>query len=600
MSKSTHITVLTPYHLTANIALWLVPAVIYLLSMHLAWPVYGGTGLDLPANLLLWLFVSLWVLGLLWHCRRTQGIRAKKLMLQAICGAALMMLPILWSPLVAWKLNALAKLVGLGALILLFCLLLQVPLNYRQRRFFITLITLAACIESLLTCLQLFFPHWSQHWLHYNFILAQGRPFGGLRQANLLGSFLATGLACASWLVTTSTAQCRSNIPEWIKLAAVGLISMALILTHSRTALLGAALAISLSFFLLRQPFRRCSLCLAIAAGVGIAIFILPRWQPHLVTSPSHQHHSISFQRDVKTTSVSETNDFSLARMRQESRTWRLQMIQGAIIMIKAHPLRGNGLGSFEVMYPQALAWSGHTKLTPLTVTHPHNELLFTWAEGGIIAVAGFGVLAALWLIPFYRRRQWQRYGSLACLSLPIWLHIMTEFPLYLSALHGFTLILLLRIAIPPSLRRLHPLRTRGMIWLPKVVTCAIAISGFCFMTTAWQSQRIILAVERSGFTGQSLSEHLSNPYAQSDRVMFDRAVTNLIHFNKNRNTNELKEFTRRAVFILQAHNDPEMMNSLIQILRVTGYPKSASYWQYRAATAFPTDCRFFFTGGCQ
>ncbi len=591
------------FYLSVNKTVWLIPALIYLLAMHLSWPVYGGSGLNLPANLLSWILICLWVLCLQWHIRRARGIRAIYVALQAFCGLCLMWLPLLWTPLLHWQIKALPGLAGLTALVALFCFLLQVPLNYSSRRLLIRLIACAAVIEALLALIQLFFPRLAMHWFDYNILLAQGRPLGGLRQVNLLGSFLATGLACTVWLITSTSA--RSIASGWMRKGASVLFTLpivtALILTHSRTGILGAGLAIAaLWIFSLAgrhplQGWRHTTLALVI--GSLLATYLLPGHLPH----PALHAPQASGQFSHQTSAVNDAEGiFSLERMRQQSRTWRLQMLQGAWLMIKSRPLAGNGVGSFESLYPEALSNAGLTKLTPETVTHPHNELLLTWAEGGVIAVTGFGLLLALWFLPLRRRQWWQRYGRLLSLSLPIWLHIMTEFPLYLSAIHGLTLVLLLRIAIPARLAKRYKPKSRWLISVQKLAVILAASYGALFMSTAWQSQRILLQVEKSQFAAEALLARLPNRLSQYERVQFDQAVADLMRFNKTRNPAELTDFVNRASLFLQAHNDRELMDSLIRILVATHHLPTADYWRQRAALAFPDDARFRAEGSGQ
>ena len=169
--------------------------------------------MNLPANLLTCILICLWVLYLQWYIRHACGIRAISVVLHACCGLCLMWLPLLWTPLLSWQINALPVLIGLTALVALFCFLLQVPFGYSSRRLLIRLIACAAAIEAILALIQLFFPLHAMRWLGYNPLLGQGRPLGGLRQVNLLGSFLATGLACSVWLMTSSST--RSIAKGW-------------------------------------------------------------------------------------------------------------------------------------------------------------------------------------------------------------------------------------------------------------------------------------------------------------------------------------------------------------------------------------------------
>ncbi|EPO2685162.1 O-antigen ligase family protein, partial [Shigella flexneri] len=76
----------------------------------------------------------------------------------------------------------------------------------------------------------------------------------------------------------------------------------------------------------------------------------------------------------------------------------RIRILKGAISLIQQRPLTGWGLGSFEATFPQALEDVGVTNIESDTATHPHNELLFVTAEGGIVALFGFLLLSGVWL----------------------------------------------------------------------------------------------------------------------------------------------------------------------------------------------------------
>ena len=112
---------------------------------------------------------------------------------------------------------------------------------------------------------QLLFPLWSRQWLGYDIFAAEGRPLGALLQVNLLGSFLATALACVLWVQLQEKSQ--RNAQLWSFAGFV--IVIALVLSHSRTGWLGAVLSVSGVMTFIRTTRRRVLMSvLFLTAGI--------------------------------------------------------------------------------------------------------------------------------------------------------------------------------------------------------------------------------------------------------------------------------------------------------------------------------------------
>ncbi|MBS0865796.1 MULTISPECIES: O-antigen ligase family protein [Enterobacter] len=501
-----------------------------------------------------------------------------------------MSLPFLWTSVAEWRVNAAPVIIGLWGLVATFCLLSQINFTRHHKKVLIRLIAIAALIEGAFCFLQIIYPLWSRKWLSYDIIAAQGRPLGAFMQVNLLGSFLAVGLACFLWLQINE----RRSLIRKLYLVASGILTISLVLTHSRTGWLGATLTyIAVFSVYYKTPVMAILLkanlpVLAISLIVGI--YIIPSFIPHPILNPA-KHEPVSVIKPYKTvTPLPET--FALSRMRQESFDWRRQMLLGGALMIYDHPVAGNGLGSFEALFPEVLSSWGYRKQAPVTITHPHNELIYIWAEGGLCGLTGFVLLASLWA-KFIWRRCNRNTLSMLCLSLPLWVHMMTEFPLYLSSAHALTLVLLLRIAIPSEGKvgrlRITPF-SMTMFKMSVVISGAIALF---FLSAAWQTQRKIFFVEHNHFMSDIAALSFSEQWAQHDRLIFDKGVIELMQFNQTKDPYHLAVFIGYAVPYLTAHNDAEMAFSLIRILKHYGYQSQADYWRKRSAVAFPSDPRF-------
>lgn len=150
--------------------------------------------------------------------------------------------------------------------------------------------------------------------------------------------------------------------------------------------------------------------------------------------------------------------------------------------MIAAHPLSGWGYGSFEYAFQHF-----RIELVPPTrvleiARHPHNELLYWWVEGGLVALLGISLLilggGRLLLQVFRHDRRAFSTGaanagetSALCLALlPMLIHTQLEYPFYLSAMHWMVFLLLLAMADRLSCRKV------GVIILPARGTVAAAL----------------------------------------------------------------------------------------------------------------------------
>ena len=177
-------------------------ATIAVLPLLLIWmaavlPVYypnmGGDGLALPQNILAWAVMALTTLIVtfticLGRTRLSLTPTARLLLL----GIAVLALPLLYTR-PEWREDALWRCAGLLGGWLFYVACLQLRLNARQRELLLYGLLFAVSIQALLAALQLFAPGWA--WVAPD----GGRVYAVFQQPNVLGSFIATGLALAQW-----------------------------------------------------------------------------------------------------------------------------------------------------------------------------------------------------------------------------------------------------------------------------------------------------------------------------------------------------------------------------------------------------------------
>ncbi|MEZ7299046.1 PglL family O-oligosaccharyltransferase [Enterobacter cloacae] len=534
--------------------------VILLLSV-LYLPNNGGSGLQLPVNLLMW---SVVIAGAFCFIFQMKNVR-----IDIQCGgyysgaAVLLTLPILWTSHPAWQINALQHVAGIWGAFILFMLLLQIPFSTCTRKV-INFVLAATLLQVMLAFIQLYCPALAWSWMEYYAPHAL-RPYGIFQQVNVLASFLATGVGCAIYLLLTT----RKAHAKWGYGLALTVLAYALQICHSRTGWAGeTAVLVALSIpFLRRMPWRIVLALGTIMVGIALYHWLSPLLLRHLA------HHGIvvpwrSYRNSTQT------------RWRILSLTWK---------MITEHPCRGWGYGSFEFLYTHRAA--GATR----TMRYPHNEFLYAWFEGGGVAAAGLVLMVLGWLLSMIRRSTLplaQRPGVLGILCLPIMLHMMTEYPLYQSAIHLVTLVLLLRLLVPEDEIRTFPVSTRVMQSV-KGVLMVLATGTVIFMLTALHTQAQLTRAERHGLVGFPEKYLLINPCSQYERWQFDNMVSVLLHYNKNHDPELLKQFTSQATAYLQVHCDANISYDLIRVFLLEGNITKARQYLHDARLLYPSQVRF-------
>jgi len=563
--------------------------VLFLLLVAIQLPAddVSSRALNSAHSIITWGIVFLQCLIIIFCQWNKIGGRGKEYLPWLVTALLLMNVSLVITQDAGWRINALPRTAFIVLLAAFFWLHLQRVVTTADTQLVIGAVAVSALFQAIVTVLQLYAPYFSWRWLQYNPLAAEGRPLGMFGQVNLLGSFLATGLGAALW----SVVQCRRKnaISAWVVILLT--IGVALYLTHSRTGWLGATIAMVGLVIFSPVKTRRKTLLLVTGLVVGgwLLVQIIPSPGIPVLVPAEHQMQS----QAVKTAINSDAKDastFSLERMRAESSTQRRQMLEGSVALIKQHPLLGAGAGSFESVWPDALASTGQVSSFEHTVTHPHNEILFVLAEGGIVALSGLLLFAGIFCIPLIKGSH--RSRTIWALTLPIALHCMTEYPFYLSAVHAVIFLLLLRLSWPVRLLKLREVS----LSLKRFIL--IAVGGLClwgmfFLHTAWQTRAILRTAERSGLTDTELLKDVPNSFAQYDRLQFNRCVSELMAFNQSRKTAHLNEFERCASSWLHVHNDANMTASLITIAKSKGDLEAAEKWRIRGHRDFPFDPRF-------
>ncbi|QDI54336.1 O-antigen ligase family protein [Serratia marcescens] len=524
-------------------------ATIAVLPLLLIWmaavlPIYypnmGGDGLALPQNILAWGVMALTTLIVtftvcLGRIRLSLTPTARLLLL----GIALLALPLLYTR-PEWREDALWRCAGLLGGWLFYVACLQLRVTARQRELLLFGLLFAVGIQALLAALQLFAP--SLAWVSPN----GGRVYGVFQQPNVLGSFIATGLALALWLLLAPySAPTRRQIPLLALLAA---FSALLVLIQSRAAWLGAALAAALLLwcFAHQRPAasRWAGGALLLGAAIGLTVLFT------------------GFGLDGRAGLIG----------RELSNSARLTMLHDVGAMILAKPLLGWGYGGFEYSFAhfrlQEMPWREVLEVAG----HPHNEILLWWVEGGLTALAGIAIVLAAGvrlLKSAWQRDREQQNGARV----------------------GLFLVLLLAL-LDGQTGEPRPLPFAKALSLP----VALAALGVLVMAAfAWQGRMALTQSERTMLANIDSIEQMPPPAAwiYRERKTFDEQSHALLVYNQTRDDALLTGYRQWANAYLQHRIDANVYATLIMILRYQGDQAQADARQREAAFLFARDARF-------
>ncbi|MEH6651299.1 MAG: Wzy polymerase domain-containing protein [Motiliproteus sp.] len=391
----------------------------------------GGEGLFLPFNNTVWLAASFLIsLGLLKFSYSGIFIVPKMtaailffLTVTTLVGA----IGTVSTP-TSWMFRSLSIWGGM----LLFFSFAQFRFSRRQRDHLLYLLLASTLLQSLYCLVHLLALDSPPSWMSQS----AGVPRGIFQQQNLAASYIATGLLIALFLASLPSYRHRHLLFKMLVISALGLNSLIIITSGSRTGLVAAAVGIVLMLLVRHRQFLRLGgrrfalLLLALVVGCGLG-----------------------FQIDSKTGGISaglnKLNNTSQSSADPTRNDVRVMMYDSSLELFFAKPLFGYGIGQFQPVWhnkkAEYLAKNPEAAILQPRLSHPHNELIYWAIEGGIVALSGILVLVLAFL-KVCSQLGWQRGGAYLTLLLPITLHTQVELPFYISQLHWLVFIIIIAL----------------------------------------------------------------------------------------------------------------------------------------------------------
>lgn len=554
------------------------------LLLHLPLFNSGGDGFILPQNILTWMVVTCMCCSAIFSVNSLKICFPRTSMLLLI-SVFLMTLPVLWARSSDLIYESVQRFMGMWGGVFFYTCLLQMRFNERMRWYIIFFIVLSACIESLIVLQELFYPQTLDS-VRSQFIEHNGRgALGTFQQVNVTASWIATGLAsclslayplCIRRYPSDDSKSAKRNVFSLYGIfysLAIILLTATLVLTQSRTGWLGGGLCCLILYVLIAKALRGgnsfningCLIIFAPLAGILTGLLMM-----NVTASQAMAQHAGSNHQRLLTLKI----------------TWE---------MIRIHPFTGWGIGSYRLAFQKYLASHFNPNPSRELMAHPHNELLYVWFEGGIVALTGIivAMVAALRLLLCQKDGD----GFLRwTILIPVMIHTQLEFPLYYSASH-FIILLLIMAVLEPQKVFSSVLNKPGLSSTARCVLYSAA-TGFTCIILLWLGSILRLENTLSRFEENLLAEpqdiaRMYIPPLSGLRYNHDMKTLHLINFYDNHQLKEIDEYIIDNERWLKLHPDPDDYNYQIEALNFLGHIKEAEVYRQHAVSLFPWDMRF-------
>jgi len=476
--------------------LWIL-ALLFLVGMHYLQTNLGGSGLQLPFNAVSWIFISCLISLSLWQITLNQKIYYSTLGLRLGIVVIALCIPMLYQTNEV-AIYAIPRLMGLLAGWLLFIGLMQFGFRKKHLHLILYIILAGIVIEALYGAVQYYLVGvWQvipEQLLHY--YPKTMTPHGILQQSNLMASFMATGLIISLYLSINARWNHHYTWARFIIYSAATSCCTLLILNNSRTGYIAVILGVFLLIPALKNKKNASVKTWLLALFIGMVIgFISPMLAEDNSVTPL----------------------YNLSQMSQAN--GRPLIYQNTLSMISEKPFMGWGYGSFEANFLDHLRQDDSpfkNAVVTLNTDHPHNEILYWAAEGGLIPL--MAMLYVAWIIFKLINRAGRINGcSQLALLFPVLFHSMTEYPFYQTTIHWVIFILLL------GLIDLHNNKTQSKCWSPtfliRVIALLITIGTGLFMVTTLKANDHIVKFEViNRYQDPAPLQKIINPIAYSFR----------------------------------------------------------------------------------
>ncbi|MGL6258556.1 PglL family O-oligosaccharyltransferase [Vibrio sp. WXL103] len=532
----------------------------FLLFMHVFMPNPGGSGLALIFNNTTWAGLSLAIGVGLYQISINHYLRYNKFTIGLLIACGLMTLPMLYS---AADISTVApRILALWSGWVFFVALQQFRLGNKHKQRILELIVIASVIEALIGYGQYF---WLEPGNQFGYNAVDNRPYGIFQQANVMASFLATGLVLSGYLLARKNNRYSTLLDTGLHYIAPLLLTPLLVVLASRTGWISSLVAVMMIMpYLWRFSTKRRALTWLAMVVIGTGLGFV---------ASQHQHKTEFIAQKVTLTDV------------------RQDIYSQAMDMMIEKPFTGWGYGRFESQYTLYTARQhqiNHKYQPGLpAMDHPHNEILLWGIEGGIVPLLGLLLVALLTVARIRQAKPGTRLALLA-LFVPILLHSQLEYPFYHSAIHWLVLIILLYWVDQRTskLRHAHfsPLIKAGL----RVSCLVVPLTTVTYMVSAMHTNHVLTQFEQSSPKDPKILERISNPYAWTERYQWAIYST---YFDIGLQTGDhgyTQVYVNWSLDMIKRKPRPELYKNLILAYSAMGDERKAKQVRTEAELLYP------------
>ena len=261
--------------------------------------------------------------------------------------------------------------------------------------------------------------------------------------------------------------------------------------------------------------------------------------------------------------------------------------------IIKDNWFKGNGYGNFERAYfdYQAEYYKRHNIYVVPNLSHPHNELLFWFVEGGVIPFTA--LLAYIFFILYLIIRHKKKNLAYMAMLLPIAINSMLELPFYLYTLSWILFVTVLAIFIIETgkqdevrLKSTVPVLTMASLFL---------VASLTFFVTNLHAIQCLQKYYRTN-DQQEIHEILSsivNPVAISLRLNYIELMGMLYRGLQSGDEKILNDSMRLAQKVFNYRPRPQIYKDMLHVYQELGQKENYEKTLQQARNHFPRDTDF-------
>jgi len=473
------------FSLNSTVAIFLF-AVIFLVAPFYYHDNIGGTGLNIPGNITVWLTVSVFIWFTVNKVLKQKSITLPKNVSLVLAFPILATISGFVSG-VSEPIDWAFRLVFVWGGVLFLIALFQFEFTRPQKDRLLFILTIAGLLHAVVACVQSFQPEGTVVFLP---TAPSNIPTGVFQQINVHATFQATVLLLCWYLSVRPLA--RTNLLIKITLLITTFFATYLVMiSGSRVGAISLFVGLALLICFCWNLFKRHKktllfLLLAMLLAITASLF------------------SDGLQR-LANKSAAVHSEYGTSE--------RIGIYRISAELIEQKPVFGHGLGSFASVwqYQKADFQQRHPdySLIDAYVTHPHNELLFWQVETGLLASIGIVIsFIAIFVIA------WKSKARYAIAFLfPFAFHNQVELPFHISATAWFATLFLIYVVLSHSKKQVMPsILSIPMTKALSLVNYSVVILAIVFFGhSALANYQLEMATESE--KSANLSIPLANPF---------------------------------------------------------------------------------------